>query len=620
MLSLRTAALAAVLPLLASSVAEADERGRWQVGPNDFVNYHIEVLERTDSRLDGFARWGQIDDVAGFFGYEVANGRVVRRPITFETMLFVPFVLRIPGSLTRGTKAKISEVLPATYRLAAIRHRGSIRVGDTRLKGGSRVVDFNGEADLAPATTDKRELGRSFRVLKKGRITWRSTFNIDRGLITDVTYQLSWTTGNASTYRPKSVTDLDPRERTYSAFIRLRLDRVYEHRYEGFQKDVDRAIETGCGYLAGEQLGDGTWRSGRKLGMTAMALQALLDGARDRDEPGIVRGIEWLISQPPRTTYTVGCVMMALEAFRTPPYEAMMMRKGELKDFLPRHLTPKERKYMEGCVTFLLDHAQSSTKGSAANTGADGDLRWGYPRENPGEAPEHLRSYWDNSNTQYAVLGLNSAARCGVPVPDSVWVRIANHFTGVQQKDGPERARFPLVPFSPNPDDKNYAPKRYPARERGWHYGRGFVGASPEPPGLIPYGSMTVAGITSLAIAKGNLIRRKSRFWNSRLAHKVETGIRDGFACLDAMFTTWENPNYDGWYFYYLYGLERAGMIAGIERFGSHDWYWEGAIQLLIRLRTFKTFWSYDQHEIGSTAWAVLFLKRATLPAVITPR
>ena len=66
--------------------------------------------------------------------------------------------------------------------------------------------------------------------------------------------------------------------------------------------------------------------------------------------------------------------------------------------------------------------------------------------------------------------------------------------------------------------------------------------------------------------------------------------------------------------------IDPESVLAGIERFGSHDWYWEGAIQLLLRLRNLKTFWSYDQGHVGSTAWAVLFLKRATLPAVITPR
>ena len=28
---------------------------------------------------------------------------------------------------------------------------------------------------------------------------------------------------------------------------------------------------------------------------------------------------------------------------------------------------------------------------------------------------------------------------------------------------------------------------------------------------------------------------------------------------------------------YYMYGLERAGMLYGTEKFGDHDWYLEGA-------------------------------------------
>jgi hypothetical protein len=42
----------------------------------------------------------------------------------------------------------------------------------------------------------------------------------------------------------------------------------------------------------------------------------------------------------------------------------------------------------------------------------------------------------DNSNTQFAVLGLRSAANAGIPIPSAIWVRSMNHWNADQNKDG----------------------------------------------------------------------------------------------------------------------------------------------------------------------------------------
>ena len=52
--------------LVPSSLAGASEDAaalNWQVARDDFVNYSIVVVKRTDSKHDGFARWDQIEDV-----------------------------------------------------------------------------------------------------------------------------------------------------------------------------------------------------------------------------------------------------------------------------------------------------------------------------------------------------------------------------------------------------------------------------------------------------------------------------------------------------------------------------------------------------------------------------
>jgi hypothetical protein len=64
------------------------------------------------------------------------------------------------------------------------------------------------------------------------------------------------------------------------------------------------------------------------------------------------------------------------------------------------------------------------------------------------------------------------------------------------------------------------------------------------------------------------------------------------------------------WYYYYLYGLERAGVLTGTEVFGRREWYPEGA-QALLRMQGGNGSWDNDA---WNTCFAILFLKRATRP------
>jgi len=68
--------------------------------------------------------------------------------------------------------------------------------------------------------------------------------------------------------------------------------------------------------------------------------------------------------------------------------------------------------------------------------------------------------------------------------------------------------------------------------------------------------------------------------------------------------------------------IERAGMIFGTERFGSHEWYPEG-VDFLLPAQKEDGRWQADgSHAIGDTCFAILFLRRATkgLPKVATGR
>jgi hypothetical protein len=60
-------------------------------------------------------------------------------------------------------------------------------------------------------------------------------------------------------------------------------------------------------------------------------------------------------------------------------------------------------------------------------------------------------------------------------------------------------------------------------------------------------------------------------------------------------------------YLYYMYALERVGMLYGTELIGTHKWYPEGA-RVLVDTQDAGGSWG----DTTDTCFALLFLKRAT--------
>ncbi len=180
---------------------------------------------------------------------------------------------------------------------------------------------------------------------------------------------------------------------------------------------------------------------------------------------------------------------------------------------------------------------------------------WGYPS---GE---------DLSNIQFAAMGLWVAERANFEVPQPTWLDLADR----------------LVDYK---------------------FGQGF--------GYRPGGrstrTMTAAGggVASILRSRPGLAKSNSKL-GKRLGKYVEDSLR------------WIDKETDkrgasslmgGWSYYYLYGLERLGALAGIKMIGDHDWYAEGA-ELLVRAQKEDGHWPGGTVQ---TCFAVLFLARATGP------
>jgi len=386
------------------------------------------------------------------------------------------------------------------------------------------------------------------------------------------------------------------------------------------QKAIDAAVEKGAAWLRAQQKSNGLLGGGVQhakgrfytIGTTALAGLALLAAGDKQGDPVVDKAMEYCrkLDQTQgagggRTTYDTGTLLMfAVEYYRVPETEGAnkkkhSMTKKEAGD--PCHLPPDVLPWIKDMAMFLVNSQEGT-----------GD--WGYPKPRP-----------DNSNTQYALLGLRAARDCGGIVPGKVFLRVIERLLASQEQDGPKVLR---TLGGEKKGERTYVIDAGD-RARGWSYLDSPYQAT---------GSMTTSGISSLAICHDALTHPELPIYTSQMNRKVRTAIQDGFAWLDVHFAVDHNPpnNAAAWHYYYLYGLERAAALAGRTLIGKHDWYIEGARYLVAKQKPGDVpqgggRWStgalpeYEPSDALDTAWAILFLKKATRPAepipgpVVTP-
>ncbi|HZL38037.1 MAG TPA: VWA domain-containing protein [Tepidisphaeraceae bacterium] len=184
--------------------------------------------------------------------------------------------------------------------------------------------------------------------------------------------------------------------------------------------------------------------------------------------------------------------------------------------------------------------------------------------------PWTLGADGDNSVTQYALLGLNSASQLGMKMPAETWQRALKTARARQNEDG------------------------------GWGYENAPSGS---------YGSMSCAGICAIALARYELAE-KDPF--------VDPGIERGLGWLSKNLqveTHAKNGDPEAWYFYYMYSLERVGRILDTEFIGENEWYPRGAAALIKRQEPGGLWKGRSGQEVDprlAGSFALLFLTRAT--------
>ncbi len=214
------------------------------------------------------------------------------------------------------------------------------------------------------------------------------------------------------------------------------------------------------------------------------------------------------------------------------------------------------------------------------NAALEDDVRWlvnanvhgGYTYVMPGDGDQG----YDNSNSQYGLLGVWSGAQAGISIPTTYWSEVESHWNGCAIGDGT------------------------------WGYSEG-AGSSL---------TMTCAGVASLLVARDYLDSAAG----TRPA--PSRSIDAGLAWLDAgdnSVNTLHNGGMGG-VGYGLYGLERVGLASGFKYFGKHDWYSELA-RTLVAEQNLNGSWGdpgnggiVSQTTLINTAYSLLFLARGRHP------
>jgi hypothetical protein len=230
---------------------------------------------------------------------------------------------------------------------------------------------------------------------------------------------------------------------------------------------------------------------------------------------------------------------------------------------------------------------------------------------------------FDNSVNQYGLLGLHAAHLCGVEIKPAVWEAAANHLLAAQTTDG-AKVLLDVVDYRTQArreadPDSYVSAARTNARANGWSY------YEPKDQGETAptWGSMTCAGITGLAVCEAGMADVAQK--RPKLLADCRRARDDGFAWLAQNLTVRQHAGaierQQHWFYYYLYSLERAALLSGVALIQDRDWYFEGAMVLVLAQQPDGS-WPGEleaDQEIERAAMAVLFLKQSTAP-VLTGR
>jgi hypothetical protein len=342
------------------------------------------------------------------------------------------------------------------------------------------------------------------------------------------------------------------------------------------QAAIDKAIERGVAALRQMQARDGTWPF-NEIGATALAGLSILflDRLGDPADVPLIESltVRLLAGQNGQGAWGYNCPPIGeAEVARL---TRLIRQRNELKG--TREL-PKGQKRATKDLPREIQQQLALVQRLGPRAGAGQDMM----------------TRGDNSNTQFATLALWAAARHGAPT-DKALALLAKRFRRSQNADG------------------------------SWGYHYSTLRTMPGTP------AMTCAGLLGLAVGHG-LVWGPGDSSAAKRRARPDPAVEKGLKALAAHLGTKTMAGKRSkvrlkvpFNLYFLWSVERVGVICNLPEIGGKDWYGWGAEILLDHQRSDGGWHAGPEvypgaHPHVDTCFALLFLRRANLAPDLTER
>jgi hypothetical protein len=354
------------------------------------------------------------------------------------------------------------------------------------------------------------------------------------------------------------------------------------------QERVNKAIDRGVAYLRRTQCSNGSWTYGGKqqkllldprawaVGHAAMPGLTLLECGVAPTDPAVQKAAAYVRKHAPplNRTYEISLAVLFLDRLGDPADRplirslALRLVAGQNARGGWAYTCPRLKPDQEEKLVKILSQRQDKPRQPTPAPDKPATPRQG------GKQPTSRDLEGDNSNTQFAILALWAARRHDLPLQQTV-AQVEQRFRSSQMPGG-------------------------------WsYYGR-----------TGPYGSMTCVGLLGLALGRAWESQTKPAGGAPGPLLAKDEGISRGLHALGTYLTDPGDVDHKGKLnTYFLWSVERVGVLYGLKTIGGKDWYRWG-VQYLLPTQKGNGSWSGNvsgPFPTTDTCMALLFLKRADL-------
>jgi hypothetical protein len=392
---------------------------------------------------------------------------------------------------------------------------------------------------------------------------------------------------------------------------------------------IDAAVANGVKFLQGMQERNGAWGNDQ-VGLAALCGLALLECGVSADDDGIQKAAAAVRANAVGTdqTYSNALCILFLDRLGEPVDVAL------IESLTVRLLAGQNSKGGWGYVCPRIDEAENRRLTTLVQDRALVGRAKDTPKVEPGtrrvdDLPKEIQGQLkqvqkqqaargfegfgdDNSNTQFAVLGLWVARRYGLPV-DGALEKTESRFRTSVRPDGGWGYKLP----SSGPAVGLPAQQMMELESRPSMTGAGLLGIG------LAYGTWTDSALH--ADAKGKETGRPGAPPVKAKDPSKDKVVVNAFALLGHWVDEMAAAQAKGrasrvniannvfQFYYFLWTVERVAVAYGVDKIGKTDWYDCGAEILLANQRANGAWGRGNSPNLPDTCFALLFLRRANL-------